>query len=97
MVSRRKDRQKLLMTDDLFDKLGDEFKEDKPTSSSLYTPVKEENSFIDFLDTIPDVDEPSPVTNNTKSKSNVILITLFLLISLLSIATIVFILVRGGV
>lgn len=97
MISKRKDRQKLLMTDELFDKLGDEYKEEKPTSSSVYKPVKEEDSVMDFLDTIPDIDEPSEPVRDNESKGGLGLFILFLLISLLSIATIVFILVKGGV
>lgn len=97
MVSRRKDRQKLLLSDELFDRIGHEYKEDKPTGSSVYTPVKEEQP-MEFLD-IPDLDleEPQKSSSNKSLRGSLVLLGLFLLVSLLSIATIVFILIRGGV
>ena len=104
MVNRRKDRQKLLMTDELFDKIGHEYKEDKPINTNLYEPVDENVSQTDFLElasSLEDATETSttqPVTSKKPSGRTVLaLILLFLLISLLSIATIVIILVRGGV
>lgn len=100
MVNRRKDRKKLLMTDELFDKIGHEYKEDKPINTSIYKPVEETDSLTDLLESVSEFEETSQATEPVASKKPIgmkVLMTLFILISLLSIATIVFILVRGGV
>lgn len=100
MVNRRKNRQKILMTDELFDKIGHEYKEDKPINTSIYKPVEEKDSLNELLESVSDFEETQQTTEAVSSKKPrgvKVLMTCFILISLLSIATIVFILVRGGV
>lgn len=102
MVRRRKDRQRLLMSDELGETLEANSTEEQ-NGTRVYEPEKAGNEIEDFMNMVTEAEHQIGVDSNTskskesKSRGSILLFLLFVVIIIISICISIFVLVRGGV